>query len=334
MTDPYWLPVIFAGLMGLAILVYSILDGYDLGVGILLPMGAQDDANRDTMIASIGPFWDANETWLVLGIGLMLIAFPEAYGVVLYNLYIPVAIMLIGLILRGVAFDFRVKAAVAHKLLWDRAFKYGSLITALMQGYMLGLYVMGFDKSLPSQLFCLLSALGVTAAYSYIGGAWLVMKTGHDLQRRAVRWTRSAGRLGFIGVIAVSIVNPIVNPGVFDRWFNYPLVMFVLLIPVLCYLAFIANDFLLKQLPKQNDQYCWLPFLIVIFIFLCCFTGLVFSFFPDVVPGRLDIWQAASAPVSLYFILVGALIVVPVILLYTIYAYRVFRGKSTELRYD
>ena len=334
MTDPYWLPVIFAGLMGLAILVYSILDGYDLGVGILLPMGGPDDANRDTMIASVGPFWDANETWLVLGIGLMLIAFPHAYSVVLYNLYIPVAIMLIGLILRGVAFDFRVKAAVAHKLLWDRAFKYGSLITTLSQGYMLGLYVMGFDKSLPSQLFCLLSALGVTAAYSYIGGAWLVMKTENDLQRRAIRWTRIAGRLGLIGVIAVSIVNPLVNPGVFDRWFQYPLVMFVLLIPTLCYLAFIANDFLLKQLPKQNDQYCWLPFVIVIFIFLCCFTGLVFSFFPDVVPGRLDIWQAASAPVSLRFILVGALIVVPVILLYTIYAYRVFRGKSTELRYD
>ena len=132
----------------------------------------------------------------------------------------------------------------------------------------------------------------------------------------------------------MSIVNPIVNPGVFDRWFHYPLVMFVLLIPTLCYLAFIANDLLLKQLPKQNDQYCWLPFLIVIFIFLCCFTGLVFSFFPDVVPGRLDIWKAASAPASLRFILVGAVIVVPVILLYTIYAYRVFRGKSTELRYD
>ena len=333
MIDAYWLPVIFAGLMGLAILVYSILDGYDLGVGILLPIGADDEANRDTMIASVGPFWDANETWLVLGIGLMLIAFPQAYSIVLYNLYIPIAIMLIGLILRGVAFDFRVKAAVVHKLLWDRAFKYGSLMTTLSQGYMLGLYVMGFDKSMPSQLFCLLSALGVTAAYSYIGGAWLVMKTEKDLQQRAIRWTRNSGRLGFIGVIAVSIVNPLVNPGVFDRWFNYPLVMFVLLVPTLCYLAFIANDFLLKQLPKQNDQYCWLPFILVIFIFLCCFTGLVFSFYPDVVPGRLDIWQAASAPASLRFILVGALIVVPVILFYTIYAYRVFRGKATDLSY-
>ena len=333
MIDPYWLPVIFAGLMGLAILVYSILDGYDLGVGILLPIRPEDEANRDTMIASVGPFWDANETWLVLGIGLMLIAFPQAYSVVLYNLYIPVAIMLIGLILRGVAFDFRVKAAVAHKLLWDRAFKYGSLLTTLSQGYMLGLYVMGFDKSLTSQLFCLISALGVTAAYSYIGGAWLVMKTEKELQKRAIRWARISGRLGFIGVITVSIVNPLVNPGVFDRWFEYPLVMFVLLIPALCYLAFIANEFLLKQLPKQNDQYSWLPFVLVIFIFLCCFTGLVFSFFPDVVPGKLDIWQAASAPASLRFILIGALIVVPVILLYTIYAYRVFRGKATELRY-
>ncbi|WP_346837433.1 cytochrome d ubiquinol oxidase subunit II [Microbulbifer sp. SAOS-129_SWC] len=328
-----WLPVVFIGLMGLAVLAYAILDGYDLGVGILLPMGADDEAQRDTMIASIGPFWDANETWLVLAIGLLLIAFPTAHSMVLMHLYLPTAIMLTGLIMRGVAFDFRAKAGVDHKLAWDRTFKAGSLLTSLTQGYMLGQYVMGFQSGWAAQLFAILSAIGVTAAYSYIGAAWLIMKTEHSLQERAVRWTRRAGRAAFVGVLAVSLVNPLVNPGVFDRWFTFPLVMFVLLIPMLCFLAFAANEILLRRLPKVDDRHCWIPFVNVLLVFLLCFFGLAFSFYPEIVPGKLTIWQAASAPESLRFILVGAVIVVPVILLYTIFSYRVFHGKATELHY-
>ncbi|WP_091391097.1 cytochrome d ubiquinol oxidase subunit II [Microbulbifer marinus] len=328
-----WLPVIFIGLMGLAVLIYAVLDGYDLGVGILLPMDASDESQRDTMIASIGPFWDANETWLVLGVGLLLIAFPSAHSMVLMNLYIPTAIMLIGLIMRGVAFDFRAKAAVDHKLTWDRTFKIGSLLTSLTQGYMLGQYVMGFESSWSAQLFSALSAIGVTAAYSYIGAAWLILKTEGKLQRRAVHWTRLAGRAAFVGVVAVSVVNPLVNPGVFDRWFTFPLVMFALLVPMLCFLAFTANEILLRRLPKVDDRHCWIPFVNVLLVFLLCFTGLAFSFYPEIVPGKLDIWQAASATESLQFILVGAAIVVPTILAYTVFSYRVFRGKATELRY-
>ncbi|GAB2887329.1 cytochrome d ubiquinol oxidase subunit II [Microbulbifer echini] len=329
----YWLPIVFIGLMGLAVLVYAILDGYDLGVGILLPLSEEDEAERDTMIASIGPFWDANETWLVLAIGLLLIAFPIAHNLVLMHLYIPAAIMLVGLILRGVAFDFRAKAAVGHKLAWDRTFKGGSLTTSLAQGYMLGQYVMGFTPGWQAQLFSAVSALGVTAAYSYMGSAWLVLKTESQLQERAVRWARRAGRATLLGVLAVSAINPLVNPTVFDRWFSYPLVMFVLLIPTLCFLAFIFNDILLARLPKTGDRHCAVPFAMVVTIFLMCFTGLAFSFFPDIVPGQLNIWQAASATASLKFILVGALIVVPIILIYTAFSYRVFRGKATELHY-
>ncbi|WP_308366109.1 MULTISPECIES: cytochrome d ubiquinol oxidase subunit II [unclassified Microbulbifer] len=333
LTASEWLPVVFIGLMGLAILLYAVLDGYDLGVGILLPMGEEDEAQRDTMIASIGPFWDANETWLVLAIGLLLIAFPIAHSFILTHLYIPVAIMLLGLILRGVAFDFRAKAAVNHKLAWDRTFKIGSLLTTLTQGYMLGQYVMGFEPGWPSQLFSALSALGVTAAYSYIGSAWLIMKTEGKLQSRAIRWTHLAGRAAFVGVVAVSLVNPMVNPGVFDRWFTFPLVMFVLLIPMLCFFAFGANEILLRRLPKVDDRHCWIPFVNVLLIFLLSFTALAFSFFPEIVPGKITIWEAASATESLIFILVGAVIVVPLILAYTIYAYRVFHGKATELHY-
>ncbi|WP_432455271.1 MULTISPECIES: cytochrome d ubiquinol oxidase subunit II [unclassified Agarivorans] len=333
MIDAYWLAIIFIGLMGLSVLVYAILDGYDLGVGILLPLGETDEAQRDTMIASIGPFWDANETWLVLAIGILLIAFPAAHSIVLYHLYIPVAIMLIGLIMRGVAFDFRAKAAIDYKLAWDRTFKAGSILTTIAQGYMLGLYVMGFENSISAHLFALLSGLGVTAAYSYIGSAWLVMKTEGELQQRAVRWAKITGRLCFIGVLAVSLVNPLVNPGVFDRWFDFPLVMFVLLIPVVCFAAFIFNDILLNRLPKANDRHCWLPFMLVMLIFLLCFSALGFSFFPYVVPGQMTIWQAASAPESLTVILLGAVVVVPIILAYTAFSYWVFRGKATSLNY-
>ncbi len=337
-----WLPIVFIALMGLSVLVYAILDGYDLGVGILLPFAAspndsspvsREELQRDTMIASIGPFWDANETWLVLAIGLLLIAFPTAHSLILTNLYIPAAIMLIGLIIRGVAFDFRAKAAVDHKHTWDRAFKAGSLLTTLTQGYMLGQYVMGFESNWQAQLFSMLSALGVTAAYCYIGAAWLILKTESDLQQRAVAWARRAGRATLMGVLAVSLINPIVNPGVFDRWFQFPLVMFLLLIPTLCFLCFIANDLLLKRLPKAKDRHCWLPFLLVSIIFSLCFCGLAFSFFPEIVPGELNIWQAASATESLQFIFYGVVIVMPLILLYTLFSYKVFHGKSTELNY-
>ena len=333
MTFNEWLPVIFIGLMGLAVIVYAVLDGYDLGVGILLPMQTQDEQQRDTMIASIGPFWDANETWLVLAIGILLIAFPTAHSIIMMHLYIPVAIMLIGLIMRGVAFDFRAKAAVDHKLTWDRVFKTGSILTTLTQGYMLGQYVMGFDYSWQALLFSGLSALGVTAAYTYIGATWVVMKTEGELQRRSVQWARRAGRATLLGVLAVSLINPLVNPGVFDRWFTYPLVMFVLLIPTLCFAAFVVNDRLLKRMPKPNDRHCRVPFFLTVAIFLLCFTGLAFSFFPQIVPGELDIWAAASAPESLKFILVGAVIVVPAILAYTAFSYYVFWGKATALEY-
>lgn len=186
----YWLPLIFMGLMGLAILIYVVLDGYDLGVGIL--MADADDAEKDRMVASIGPFWDANETWLVLGIGILLIAFPLAHGAILTALYLPVALMLIGLILRGVAFDFRVKAHARHKQLWNRVFIGGSLLASLAQGYMLGFYILGFEPGWTSAAFSLLIGLCLSAGYALLGACWVLMKTTGELKSKSVRWARKA----------------------------------------------------------------------------------------------------------------------------------------------
>ncbi len=331
MQDIHWLHAFFGGLMALAILLYAILDGYDLGVGILLPR--DQVMHRNTMIASIGPFWDANETWLVLAVGLMLIAFPDAYNLVLSELYIAATIMLMGLIMRGVAFDFRAKVSMDHQALWDGVFKIGSLTTALAQGYMLGQYVTGFDKSASSIGFSLLSAVGVAAAYSYIGAAWLVMRTEGDLQRRAATWARRCGRVAFLGVGLVCVVNPMINPEVFAKWFRFPEAGLLFHIPLLSLAIFYVNDRLLKRMPFEKDFGSWIPFAGAIGIFFVCFQGLAYSFYPYVVPGRLTMPEAASAVESLRFVMVGTVIVVPVIIAYTALSYRVFRGKATQLKY-
>ncbi|MCM2680992.1 cytochrome d ubiquinol oxidase subunit II [Echinimonas agarilytica] len=331
MSEAEWLPIVFVGLMGLAVLLYAILDGYDLGVGLLLPN--DNEAQRDRMIASIGPFWDANETWLVLAIGLLLIAFPAAHSEIMLELYLPIAVMLSGLILRGVAFDFRAKVALDHKRTWDHVFRIGSLVTSLSQGYMLGLYVVGFEDSSSAFGFAALSAIGVTAAYAYIGAAWLVMKTEGELQIRAAKWGRRSGWCCLAGVLAVCAVNPVVNPAVFDKWFTFPYMLNMMMIPVTCLAMFAIVDRILARVPLPEDFGCWLPFVGAVLIFILCFQGLAFSFYPYIVPGKMDIWQAASAPESLMFILYGAVIVVPVILMYTAFSYRVFWGKATGLKY-
>ncbi|WP_347330869.1 cytochrome d ubiquinol oxidase subunit II [Marinimicrobium locisalis] len=329
--EAYWLPLTFMALMGLAFLVYAILDGYDLGVGILLPRDSE--TQRDTMISSIGPFWDANETWLVLGVGIILIAFPMAHNVILYQLYLPVTFMLAGLILRGVAFDFRAKAPVVYKGRWDLAFWGGSLLATLSQGYMLGLYVMGFERSPAAYAFAVLSAVCVTAGYSLIGAAWLVMKTEGDLQARAALWARRCAWLMALGLVSVSVVNPLISERVFDKWLGGGPALFLLLIPALCFVLFLVNDRYLAHFPHDNDAGCWVPFACTIGLFVLAYSALAYSFFPYVVPEQITFWEAASAPESLWFILVGVIIVLPAIIFYTLFAYRVFWGKARELNY-
>jgi cytochrome bd ubiquinol oxidase subunit II len=326
-----WLPLIFMALMGLAILAYVILDGYDLGTGIL--MGRADDAEKDIMIASIGPFWDANETWLVLGIGILLVAFPAAHGVILTGLYLPVALMLGGLILRGVSFDFRAKARERHKHLWDKAFIAGSLLATLAQGYMLALYIVGFERSILTFGFGLLVGICLTAGYALLGASWLIMKCEGELQLKAVHWARRAVWGTAAGILAVSVATPLVSARIFEKWFSMPNILFLLPIPVLTASVVIWLETLLQKLPLPRDRLSWAPFAGSVLLYLFGFIGLAYSFFPYIVPDRMTIWEAASAPESLLIILIGALIVLPFIVAYTVFVYRVFWGKVKELSY-
>jgi cytochrome d ubiquinol oxidase subunit II len=331
--DPaIWLPWTFAALMGLSILTYVVLDGFDLGVGLLMPLTREDE--KDRLVASIGPFWDANETWLVLAVGLLLVAFPPAHGIILTALYLPVFVMLVGLILRGVSFEMRAKAPITQKRMWNSAFFAGSLMASLSQGFMLGMYIMGLTWTLPNIAFATLTAVFLTVGYSFIGAAWLIWKTEDQLQRRAIRWAKG-GIWGLVmGIVAISVATPFVSTRIFDKWFSLPEIFYLAPLPILsgALVAFVWWQ--LSRLPLKNDRWSWTPFAAAIALFSLAYGGMAYSFYPYIVPEKITIYDAASAPESLFIILIGTLFVLPVILGYTMLSYYIFRGKATALRYD
>ena len=328
---PTVLPLIFMAVMGLALLAYVILDGYDLGVGMLLPLATEDE--KDLMVASIGPFWDANETWLVLGIGVLLVAFPRAHGLVLSALYLPVAVMLIGLILRGVSFDFRVKARAARKGMWNALFAIGSLMAATAQGWMLGSWLTAFDTSLVSRLFALGIAVTLPTAYAMLGAGWLIMKTEGALQVKSVRWARRVLWPMGVALVAISMATPVVSPNVFDKWFAMPQFIGLLPIPVACAAAFYAAFHVTTREQVVQAGYGWVVFASTVLIFVLSFLGLAYSIYPYIVIDRLTVWQAASAHESLVVIFVGLAITLPAIIVYTVFMYKVFWGKASALSY-
>lgn len=322
------LAFVWAGLIAFAVLAYVVLDGFDLGVGILFPFYRRKE-ERDVVMNSVAPIWDGNETWLVLGGGGLMAVFPLAYAVILTALYAPLIVMLLALIFRGVAFEFRWRTRRA-RFLWDWSFAGGSLVATFAQGIALGAIVQGIEVEGRAYAggwwdwlspFSLLTGAALVVGYTLLGSCWLVMKTEGAIQARARRfahWT-GIGTLGLIGL--VSLITPFLNPAYFHRWFDPPYVAFSVVVPAL---VLIAAHQLFTGLGRSHDRR---PFLAALALFVLCYIGIGISFYPYMVPPSLTLWQAAAPDRSLGFLLVGALILIPIILAYTAYAYWVFRGK-------
>jgi cytochrome d ubiquinol oxidase subunit II len=319
------LVLIFAGLMAFAMLAYVLLDGYDLGVGMLMPAASREE--QEVMVASIAPYWDANETWLVLGIGLLLVAFPAAHGEILGALYLPVAAMLVGLMLRGVAFELRVKAEGWHRELWNWLFWAGSTLASFAQGLMLGRYVTGFQPGFGYWLFALTVGASLCGGYVLLGATWLVLRTREDLQAKAVGWARWGLLWVALGIALISLGTPLVSETVRSRWFDFPRTAGLMVLPA----ATVAiGAWVWIALGRSETK----PFAGAVAIFVLAFIGLAYSIFPYVLVERLTIWDAAAHESALRFVGVGVLIVLPLILGYTIYVYRVFRGKVQRGMYQ
>lgn len=321
------LSFIWAGLIAFAVLAYVVLDGFDLGLGILYPL-LKGEQERDVAMNSVAPVWDGNETWLVLGGGGLMAAFPLAYATVLPALYAPIIAMLLALVLRGVAFEFRWRAR--GKRPWDIAFTVGSTVATFAQGIALGALVQGirienrayaggwWDWLTP---FSILTGVALVVGYALLGACWLVLKTEGDLQDHARRIARPAlyGTLGLIA--AVSLATPFLQPAYLERWFGFPQILFNAVVPALVAMcAWLAH----VGLRDRRDA---LPFAAAQAIFVLCYAGLGISFYPNIVPPALSIAEAAAPDDSLGFLLVGAAVLIPVILIYTAHAYWVFRGK-------
>ena len=329
MTIEHVLPVVWYLIIGFAVLMYVLLDGFVLGIGILTPF-ADDDRQRDHMMSTAAPIWDGNETWLVMGGAGLMAAFPVAYSTVLSALYLPIMAMLIALIFRGIAFEFRFKAR-RSRWVWGIAFNVGSTVATFMQGLILGAVVEGMPLKGGKYVqdaafawfspFSMLTGVALVFGYALLGATWLILKTDGRLQRIAFDLTRPL----MLGVIAfmllVSSWLPFLDVRLMERWFAWPNFLYLSPVPLLTAL----NAALLWRAVLRNEELQ--PFVLSLCFFVLGFVGLVLGIWPNIVPPTLTIWQAASPTSSQMFVLVGALIMIPAVLSYTAYSYRVFRGK-------
>ena len=322
------LAFIWAGLIAFAVLAYVLFDGFDLGIGILFPFLDPGD-ERDQAMNSVAPVWDGNETWLVLGGGGLMAAFPLAYAVVLPALYAPITAMLLGLIFRGVAFEFRFRSA-RRKLMWDWSFAIGSTVAALAQGVALGALVQGVPVAGRAYAggwwdwltwFSVLTGFALVVGYALLGATWLIWKTSGGLQQKAYRFARLTGLGTLLLIGLVSVIMPFLDPLFRQRWFSWPNMLYAAPVPILVGLAALM---LLAGLAKQRER---APFLAAVLLFVLAYVGLGISFYPYILPPSLTIWDAAAPVASLEFLLVGAAVLIPLILSYTAWSYWVFRGK-------
>ena len=328
------LPLIWGFLIATAVFLYALLDGFDLGCGILF-LFAPSDKCRDRIMNSIAPFWDGNETWLILGGGGIFAAFPVAYAILMPALYLPVIFMLLGLIFRGVAFEFRFKSSEEHRKIWDIAFHAGSLLAAFMQGVILGNFVQGIEVNGRSFAggpldwangFSIVTGIALIFGYALLGATWLIMKTEDITQS----WARgiAAYVLVYVGLAMaiVSISMPFIDNRIIKLWFSLPNFFYLLPIPLFTALSFIL---LWKDLKSSNEVR---PFFLTIVLFFLGYVGIGISLYPWIVPFKFTIWEAAAVATSQSLLLVGVIIFLPIILTYTAYSYYVFRGKTSHER--
>lgn len=326
--EPLDLVPLWAAILALAVFMYVLLDGFDLGVAMLLPL-RRDAEDRERMIASVAPVWDFNETWLVLGGGAMLAVFPLAFAIVIPAMYFPILVMLLGLVFRGVAFEFR-EAPGARKRFWDTGFVLGSLAATLAQGVVLGNFIQGFEIEGRHFVgtswdwispFPLLTGVGLVFGYLLLGACWLVLKTTDDLQR----WSRAMAARVLWGVLAfivlMSVWTPMTDARIAERWFSFPNLVWFSPVPLL---TVVLAALLLRALRRGNEL---APFLCAFGLFLLAFTGLVISLWPLIAPPSITLWDAAASPKALGFMMVGTLFLLPVLILYVVWSYWVFRGK-------
>ena len=337
------LPLIWAGVLAVAVLLYVLLDGFDLGIGMLFPF-AGSDRERDQMMASIAPVWDGNETWLVLGGGGLMIAFPSAYAILMPALYLPVILMLTGLILRGVAFEFRLHGRGRGKPFWTWAFACGSLMAAVAQGFVLGGFIQGikvadyrfigrpFDWASP---YTLLVALGLVAGYVLLGAGWLIIKTEGPLHERARSWAQTAAVAVGLVLAAVSVATLFVHPEVAARWGVGPHVLEERRLLPLAPIPLMGLVGLMMAFmgARSREAHAHTPMVGAVMAFLSGYIGLGLGFVPYVVPYALTFEQAASSPQALTLMLIGVAILLPFILGYTAWVYWIFRGKAPDAGY-
>ena len=326
------LPLIWAIIIIFGIMMYVVMDGFDLGIGILFPFikGEQD---RDVMMNTVAPVWDGNETWLVLGGAALFGAFPLAYSVVLSALYLPLMLMLIGLIFRGVAFEFRFKARAEKRHIWDKAFIGGSVAATFFQGVALGAFIDGIpvvnrqyaggglDWLSPFTVFC---GIALIVAYALLGCTWLIMKTEGHLQARMHKLGRPLALAVLVLMGVVSLWTPLAHSDIAARWFTLPNLFWFLPGPILVLVTMYG---LLKAIAR-NAHYT--PFLLTLVLIFLGYSGLGISLWPNIIPPSISIWDAAAPPQSQGFMLVGTLFIIPFILGYTFWSYYVFRGKVTH----
>ena len=326
------LPLIWYALIGTAIFLYILLDGFDLGVGILFPFAPTEDC-RNRMMNSIAPFWDGNETWLVLGGGGLFAAFPLAYAILMPAFYIPIILMLLGLIFRGVAFEFRFKAEGKSRRIWDYSFHFGSLVATFMQGVVLGTFVHGiavdgrnfsggpFDWL---DAFSVMTGVALVTGYALIGATWVIMKTEGETQE----WARRSAKYVMLYVAVfmglVSLTMPLMNTDIKELWFSLPNFYFLQPMPILSVVFFVM---LWRDLRTERE---FRPFFLTLGIFLMNYIGIGVSTWPWLVPFKVTLWDAAAAPESQSLLLLGTVFLLPCVLAYTAYCFYVFRGKASH----